>query len=150
VIDLEQYLEKRLRVKLAGGREGACRRARLAPLAARRARRARRAGATPPPAAPSLTAAPARAPLPPAPVVGTLKGFDGLVNIVLDDCVETLRDPADLSRAADPPATRALGLVVCRGTAVTVVVPDDGFEAIDNPFADAGDDGAMAAEEAAQ
>lgn len=74
--------------------------------------------------------------------MGTLKGFDGLVNIVLDDCVETLRDPADLARAAEPAATRALGLVVCRGTAVTVVMPDDGFEAIDNPFPDAADEGA--------
>lgn len=67
-------------------------------------------------------------------VVGTLKGFDGLVNIVLDDCVEYLRDPSDANKLQDPPVTRPLGLIVCRGTSVTVMMPEDGLTAIENPF----------------
>jgi U6 snRNA-associated Sm-like protein LSm7 len=70
----------------------------------------------------------------PSAVVGTLKGCDGLLNIVLDDCTEYLRDPSDLSRLLDPPQTRALGLVVCRGTNVFVLCPEDGFQSIENPF----------------
>lgn len=34
--------------------------------------------------------------------------------------------------------TRALGLVVCRGTAVTLVAPTAGMEEIANPFLQAG------------
>ncbi|KIH46875.1 hypothetical protein ANCDUO_23068, partial [Ancylostoma duodenale] len=30
---------------------------------------------------------------------------------------------------------RSLGLIVARGTAITVVAPSDGMEQIDNPFA---------------
>jgi U6 snRNA-associated Sm-like protein LSm7 len=88
VIDLEKHVDKRIRVKFAGGRE----------------------------------------------VVGTLKGFDGLVNIVLDDCTEYMRDPTDLNQLLEPVSTRPLGLVVCRGTNLTVVAPDEGFTAIANPF----------------
>ncbi len=42
-------------------------------------------------------------------------------------------DPEDPLRVTD--ATRALGLVVLRGTAVMVVAPLDGTEEIANPFA---------------
>jgi hypothetical protein len=31
---------------------------------------------------------------------------------------------------------RSLGLVVCRGTNVATICPEDGFAAIDNPFAE--------------
>ena len=42
-------------------------------------------------------------------------------------------------------AQRELGVVVCRGTAVTLVCPKEGMEQIANPFADADDeDGASA------
>lgn len=61
-------------------------------------------------------------------VVGVLKGFDQLVNLVLDDCVETLR--AD----SNEETTRKIGLVVCRGTSVTIVSPVHGMEEIANPF----------------
>ncbi len=69
-------------------------------------------------------------------VVGTLKGFDGLVNVVLDDTTEEL--PAAAGAAAPgpgaAPATRYLGLVVCRGPNVLVLGPDDGLREIANPF----------------
>jgi U6 snRNA-associated Sm-like protein LSm7 len=65
-------------------------------------------------------------------VVGLLKSFDGLLNIVLEEAVEYLRDPADANTVTD--STRYLGQVVVRGTAVTVLGPEDGLKAIANPF----------------
>ncbi|KAK1943496.1 Sm-like protein LSM7 [Phytophthora citrophthora] len=65
-------------------------------------------------------------------VTGTLKGYDQLVNLVLDDCVEFLRDPKDEYRITDE--TRKVGLVVCRGTSVMLVSPVDGTAEIPNPF----------------
>lgn len=87
-------------------------------------------------------------------VTGVLRGFDTLVNLVLDDCVESLRDPQgwfgqrrrwwepspppSLSVAADPykltGETRALGLVVARGTSVMLVMPSEGRSEVDNPW----------------
>eukprot|EP00612_Vaucheria_litorea_P008011 CAMPEP_0171472720 /NCGR_PEP_ID=MMETSP0946-20130122/1436_1 /TAXON_ID=109269 /ORGANISM="Vaucheria litorea, Strain CCMP2940" /LENGTH=79 /DNA_ID=CAMNT_0012002391 /DNA_START=32 /DNA_END=268 /DNA_ORIENTATION=- len=49
-------------------------------------------------------------------VTGMLKGYDQLVNLVLDDCVEFIRDPLDPNKITNE--TRNLGLVVCRGTQV--------------------------------
>ncbi|OTB07355.1 hypothetical protein M426DRAFT_30263, partial [Hypoxylon sp. CI-4A] len=54
-------------------------------------------------------------------VTGTLKGYDALMNLVLDDVQEE--------------ATRSLGLVVARGTLLVVISPVDGSEEIENPFA---------------
>ncbi|QDZ21710.1 U6 snRNA-associated small nuclear riboprotein LSM7 [Chloropicon primus] len=65
-------------------------------------------------------------------VSGTLKGYDQLLNMVLDDAVEYLRDPEDMSRVTTN--TRKLGLVVCRGTVVMAVSPTAGIEEIANPF----------------
>ena len=65
-------------------------------------------------------------------VNGTLKGFDQLVNIVLDDCVEYIRDPADNYKLTEE--TRSIGLVVCRGTSVMLISPVDGSQEIANPF----------------
>lgn len=92
-------------------------------------------------------------------VVGVLKGYDELVNLVLDDADEYLRgklttvfqnvcplhtrkhsntsanfnkDPEDTSNVTGE--TRKLGLVVIRGTQVSVVSPEDGMEEIANPF----------------
>ncbi|WKY06121.1 hypothetical protein Q1695_006377 [Nippostrongylus brasiliensis] len=64
---------------------------------------------------------------------GILKGYDALLNLVLDNCVEYLRDPENPGTVGDD--TRSLGLIVARGTAITVVAPSDGMEQIDNPFA---------------
>lgn len=63
---------------------------------------------------------------------GKLKGFDHLLNLVLDDTVEYLRDSEEGCSVTEN--TRKLGLVVCRGPAVTVVCPQEGHEPIKNPF----------------
>ena len=63
---------------------------------------------------------------------GTLKGYDELVNLVLDDCQEFLRDPEDPDQITDK--TRGLGMVVVRGTQISLVSPQDGVEEIANPF----------------
>lgn len=62
---------------------------------------------------------------------GKLKGYDNLLNLVLDDTIEYLRDADDFKITN---ATRNLGLVVCRGPAVTVVCPQEGHDMIQNPF----------------
>ncbi|KAG9266926.1 U6 snRNA-associated Sm-like protein LSm7 [Astyanax mexicanus] len=63
---------------------------------------------------------------------GVLKGFDPLLNLVLDGTIEYMRDPDDQYKLTED--TRQLGLVVCRGTAVVLICPQDGMEAIPNPF----------------
>ncbi|KAK4780275.1 hypothetical protein SAY87_016381 [Trapa incisa] len=87
-------------------------------------------------------------------VTGTLKGYDQLLNLVLDEAVEFLRDPDDPLKTTDQ--TRQLGLIItlvkihigsnicsdlktvglaiCRGTAVMLVSPTDGTDEIANPF----------------
>jgi U6 snRNA-associated Sm-like protein LSm7 len=65
-------------------------------------------------------------------VTGILKGHDPVPNVVLDECVEYLRDPKDPSRLSG--LTRKLGVVVARGTSITVINPEAGFVEIDNPF----------------
>ncbi|CAF9937890.1 MAG: Sm-like protein lsm7 [Heterodermia speciosa] len=66
-------------------------------------------------------------------VVGTLKGYDQLMNLVLDDVRETLRDDEGNE------STRPLGLIVARGTLLVLVSPVDGSEQIENPFNQAED-----------
>eukprot|EP00051_Salpingoeca_urceolata_P033515 m.21028 g.21028 ORF g.21028 m.21028 type:complete len:100 (+) comp6322_c1_seq1:102-401(+) len=65
-------------------------------------------------------------------VSGVLKGYDQLINLVLDDATEYLRDPEDPFKLSA--ATRRLDLVVCRGTSVILICPQDGMEEIANPF----------------
>lgn len=62
---------------------------------------------------------------------GVLKGYDPLLNLVLDNTTEFLRDSEEFKIAED---TRNLGLVVCRGTSVVLICPQDGMESIQNPF----------------
>ncbi|THG96022.1 hypothetical protein EW026_g5731 [Hermanssonia centrifuga] len=81
ILDLTKYVNERIRVKFAGGRE----------------------------------------------VTGVLKGFDQLLNLVLDDVVEDLQNESE-------PSTRQLGLVVLRGPTITLLSPVDGLEEIANPF----------------
>ncbi|KAK3819913.1 MAG: U6 snRNA-associated Sm-like protein LSm7 [Benniella sp.] len=64
-------------------------------------------------------------------VVGTLKGYDPLLNLVLDETEESLRDPED-GRLLDQ--KRTLGLIVCRGPSVILISPLDGTMEIANPF----------------
>ncbi|BGO95363.1 hypothetical protein NBRC10512_001829 [Rhodotorula toruloides] len=66
-------------------------------------------------------------------VTGTLKGFDQLLNLVMDDLEETVNDPAT-GLPFVPQQTRALGLAVLRGTSLVVISPLDGAEEIANPF----------------
>jgi len=61
-------------------------------------------------------------------VTGTLKGYDALMNLVLDDVQEVLRDDEGNE------SSRLLGLVVARGTLLVLVSPVDGSEEIANPF----------------
>merc|ERR1712198_368828 len=63
---------------------------------------------------------------------GILKGYDQLLNLVLDNTIEYLRDPDDPYKLTED--TKERGLVVCRGTAVVLICPMDGCEAIANPF----------------
>lgn len=63
---------------------------------------------------------------------GVLKGYDPLLNLVLDNTTEFLRDPEEPFKLAED--TRNLGLVVCRGTSVVLICPQDGLESIQNPF----------------
>ncbi|XP_071826226.1 U6 snRNA-associated Sm-like protein LSm7 isoform X2 [Apostichopus japonicus] len=65
-------------------------------------------------------------------VSGVLKGYDPLLNLVLDGATEYLRDPDDPFKITDD--TRELGLTVCRGTSVVLICPSDNMEPIANPF----------------
>ncbi|KAG9090117.1 Sm-like protein lsm7 [Ceratobasidium sp. 370] len=53
-------------------------------------------------------------------VTGVLKGYDQLLNLVLDDVQEEKQDPQ--------PHTRPLGLAVLRGPTITILSPVDGSE----------------------
>ncbi|KUJ23633.1 U6 snRNA-associated Sm-like protein LSm7, partial [Mollisia scopiformis] len=64
-------------------------------------------------------------------VTGTLKGYDALMNLVLDDVEEVMRDDEGNT------TTRTLGLTVARGTLLVLVSPVDGSEEIANPFVQA-------------
>ncbi|ELU43510.1 LSM domain-containing protein [Rhizoctonia solani AG-1 IA] len=70
-------------------------------------------------------------------VTGVLKGYDQLLNLVLDDVQEerqgTLSSNAPLgsilnSGPEPTPHTRALGLAVLRGPTITILSPVDGSE----------------------
>lgn len=55
---------------------------------------------------------------------GVLKGYDQLMNLVMDNVIEILPDAQQ----------RQLGLVVFRGPSITVLNPSQGHEQISNPF----------------
>ncbi|KAF8889025.1 hypothetical protein BD779DRAFT_1611148 [Infundibulicybe gibba] len=59
-------------------------------------------------------------------VTGLLKGYDQLLNLVLDEVQEQILEPE--------PHTRTLGLTVLRGPTITILSPVDGSEEIANPF----------------
>jgi len=64
-------------------------------------------------------------------VVGLLKGYDPLLNLVMDDVEEYIRDP---DTGVSSSTTRKLGLVVIRGPSLVLISPVDGSEEISNPF----------------
>ncbi|KAL7412272.1 hypothetical protein BDY24DRAFT_393835 [Mrakia frigida] len=59
-------------------------------------------------------------------VIGILKGFDQLLNLVLDEVEEEVLLPTQ--------HTRSLGLAVLRGPTIVLLSPVDGSEEIENPF----------------
>jgi len=59
-------------------------------------------------------------------VTGILKGYDQLLNLVLDEVEEEVQEPQV--------HTRSLGLTVLRGPTITLLSPVDGLEEIANPF----------------
>jgi len=65
-------------------------------------------------------------------VVGTLKGYDQLVNLVLDDCKETMRDPSNLYNLSVE--TREIGLIVARGSSIICLGEENGALDIPNPY----------------
>ncbi|KAK3671326.1 U6 snRNP-associated protein Lsm7 [Recurvomyces mirabilis] len=67
-------------------------------------------------------------------VTGLLKGYDQLMNLVLDNVKEVLRDDEGNT------STRDLGLLVARGTLLVLISPVDGSEEIANPFNQPEDD----------
>ena len=69
-------------------------------------------------------------------VVGVLKGYDDMVNMVLEECIEYLVDNQGNSNNM----ARKIPNVICRGPQVTLVAPEEGFAQISNPFANNDDD----------
>lgn len=65
-------------------------------------------------------------------ITGLLKGYDQLMNLVVDETKEKLRDPDDENVLLDK--TRDLGTVVVRGPLLQSIAPVDGTEEIANPF----------------
>merc|ERR1712100_679463 len=65
-------------------------------------------------------------------VIGILRGYDPLVNLVLDECEEYLRDTDDPYKLLEE--MRTLGLIVARGPSVMLICPMDGTAEIPNPF----------------
>lgn len=61
-------------------------------------------------------------------VVGVLKGYDQLMNLVMDDVEELLHDPSSGSVTGE---RRTLGLAVLRGTNLMLISPVDGFDIIE-------------------
>lgn len=71
-------------------------------------------------------------------IVGILKGYDSTVNLVLDECIEYLKEPDNFQERLlknNKEVTRKLGIVVCRGTNITFLAPVEGIEEIiGNPY----------------
>lgn len=118
ILDLNKYINEKMRIKFSGGRE----------------------------------------------VVGLLKGFDQLMNLVLDEVEEVMRGEFAKTifgkSCEDAQGTvlltcfwvtdeegnegkRSLGLIVARGPLVTLISPFKGSEEIANPFVQADDEEVM-------
>ncbi|KII83642.1 hypothetical protein PLICRDRAFT_119166, partial [Plicaturopsis crispa FD-325 SS-3] len=65
-------------------------------------------------------------------VTGILKGYDQLLNLVLDEVQEEVQGAPQMP--APEVHVRSLGLTVLRGPTVTILSPVDGSEEIANPF----------------
>ncbi|KAF0976856.1 hypothetical protein FDP41_004151 [Naegleria fowleri] len=71
-------------------------------------------------------------------VYGILRGYDTMINLVLEDCYEFIRDSQDHHKRKlgenNKQYVRKLGIVICRGTSLMHLCPVDGTEEIENPF----------------
>ncbi|KAF2087151.1 U6 snRNA-associated Sm-like protein LSm7 [Saccharata proteae CBS 121410] len=65
-----------------------------------------------------------------------IMGYDQLMNLVLDDCKELMRDDEGNEGSRD------LGVVIVRGTLLVLISPTDGSKPLANPFAQNDDDDA--------
>ncbi|KAF4119879.1 U6 snRNA-associated Sm-like protein LSm7 [Geosmithia morbida] len=108
ILDLSKYMDKQIAVKFNGGREGAHIHSYIHTF--------------------THTSFATGSCANRSAVKGTLKGYDALTNLVLDDAQETVRDDQGNE------STRSLGLVVARGTLLVLLSPVDGSEEIANPF----------------
>lgn len=63
-------------------------------------------------------------------MTGILKGYDQLMNLVLDETVEYMRCAAGDTGATSRDRTRKLGFTVIRGTILVSISPVDGSEVI--------------------
>ena len=70
-------------------------------------------------------------------VAGILKGYDALLNLVLDETREYLKDPDDRTGCSTRPACSASPSAAAPPSRS---VPADGFEEIANPFLQEGGD----------
>ncbi|KAL8407444.1 hypothetical protein RB594_006321 [Gaeumannomyces avenae] len=120
ILDLARYMDKEVQVKFNGGREGTVFH-HPHPHCSSIPRRSFHF--LPRPTSKRRTDFPAE-----NAVTGTLKGYDALMNLVLDDVKETMRDDDGNE------TSRPLGLVVIRGTLLVALSPTDGSEPIANPF----------------
>ncbi|KXN68469.1 Sm-like ribonucleo protein [Conidiobolus coronatus NRRL 28638] len=67
-------------------------------------------------------------------VIGVLKGQDPLLNLVLDETIEIVKNLEDDEVTHAQESFRELGLLVCRGPNIVLISPLDGSEEIENPF----------------
>ncbi|KAJ4987099.1 small nuclear ribonucleoprotein [Stagonosporopsis vannaccii] len=109
ILDLSKYMDKQITVKFSGGREGESM-VRNGPSNGEWLEQVEQSDTDNPP------------------VIGTLKGYDQLMNLVLDEVKEAMTDDEGNVRY------RKLGLIVARGTLLVVISPVDGSEEIANPF----------------
>jgi len=68
-------------------------------------------------------------------VTGILKGYDQLLNLVLDEVLEEVQEVREEDQEPEI-HIRSLGLTVLRGPTITLLSPVDGLEEIPNPFLD--------------
>ena len=119
ILDLSKYVNERIRVKFTGGREGSGNFV-LTDMSSKKHD--------------SFFLA----------VTGILKGYDQLLNLVLDEVQEEVQGAGILhclhvgwlTRVILEPEVhiRSLGLTVLRGPTITLLSPVDGLEEIANPF----------------
>ena len=65
-------------------------------------------------------------------MTGTLRGHDPVPNLLLEDTIEWVRNATDPYVLTGE--SRRLGSAVLRGTSIVAILPEVGFEGIENPF----------------